>query len=321
MDISEAIVHLGQSAGSKLKYSLDVDDGNLNKNLPYFHVDSNRRVRGCNYGHHDNADRMPFICNYLENNVFKFMDSKFNLQGFFNIELHDSYSYLNNNDNYEHCLTWSKRKTHHNIILMPDIYQLVNYGGKLELKDTSSWDTKSDKIGFYGTTTGDRDPLYNKRIQTCLWGRDNKSWCDFFIVKVAQIPTSTIYSKIPNFNSILHPFVNPEYLFKYKFLLDIPGNTCSWDRVPFILNSKSILFKMPCKDMCWYYPLLHNKEHYVSTNLDSLQNMFNFYKNNPNECSFITSQANKFVNNFLKPQHARLYLVSLFEEASFRYCR
>jgi hypothetical protein len=317
MDTFDAIIHLAKTEGRKLK--VHRDESTLNKKLPYFSLskkDGTYNAAIFNHVGHDNADRMPFIANYILQNVCPFVDKQCDLSGFYNIELHDTYSYLNNDINYKNCLVWSKRKEDHDVILMPDLYHLIGYGGKLEKKDTLAWEHKRDKVAFYGTTTGDRDPLKNDRIQTCLWGIPHREWADLYITKVAQIPAARIAQNITLFNQIAHDYVPPDHLFTYKFCLDIPGNTCSWDRVPLILNSRSLLFKKPCTDMCFYYPLLHSREHYIACDTHNMYSQYMYYKNNSREAQLIIDNANRFTNNFLMAKHARLYLVSLFEEAA-----
>lgn len=317
MNTYETVLQLGQNAGSKLKI---LDDTTINKSLPYFSIDKQRNVACFNYQHHDNADRMLFMKQLLEQFVLKHIEPQLNLEGFYNIELHDTYSYLDNGHQYDNCLVWSKRKQDHNVVLLPDLYQIANYNGALAKEDTLSWDDKLDRICFFGTTTGNSDPLLNERIQTCLWAK-NKPFCDMYITKVAQIPVQEIVQKIPNFNDIIHNPVPPSHMFKYKYMLDIPGNTCSWDRVPLVLNSRSLLFKMPCNDMCWYYPLLHDKEHFVNIQKENMQDMMSFFKTNPNFATSITIRANAFVKEYLTQSQALLYIKSLFEQSAHLFGR
>lgn len=312
MNTQETVVHLGQLAGSKLCI---LDEETVNKSLPYFSIDKQRNVACFHYQHHDNADRMLFIKGLLENYILKSIDCKFNLEGFYNIELHDTYSYLTNSQTYNNCLVWSKRKQDHHVVLMPDLYQIANYNGALAKEDPYKWNEKSNRACFFGTTTGNTNPLVNERIQCCLWAKD-KSFCDMYITKVAQIPVQELIQKIPNFNDIIHPPVSPLDMFKYKYLVDIPGNTCSWDRVPTILNSRSLLLKMPCNDMCWYYPLLHDTEHYVETTKEKLQEHMHFFDNNQHHAQSIITRANMFVKHYLTQSNALLYMKSMFEQAA-----
>lgn len=320
MNNIEAITQLGRQTGSKLKIAQHESD--IKHDLPYFYISKDRQFKLFNFETHDNADRLPFLCNFLHAHVFKYIPQELSLEGYYNIELHDTYTDKTRQHDYKNCLVWSKAKHDQGVVLIPDLYQLADYGGKLKIQDTQTWDNKLDKIAFFGTTTGDRNPHSNTRINTCFWSKQHApDICDFYITKIAQIPPQKLFQCFPNFNTIQHSPVEPQHMFKYKYLLDIPGNTCSWDRVPMVLNSKSLLFKMPCHEMCWYYPLLHDNEHYVHVTTDSILTNFKFYQNNKARAQEIIQRANMFVKQFLQPQHAIIYLISLFEEAAHAQSR
>ena len=319
MDNLDTISYLASCEGHKLKIHSDRDT--VNQNLPFFHLKKNADglyvMKSFNYEKHDNADRMIFLSKYLTDRVLPLVDKSLDLSGYYNIELHDTYSYLNNGFDYSNCLVWSKNVKDHHTILMPDLYHLIDFGGKLKDKDFVSWESKSDLIGFYGSTTGNKNPMLNQRINTCLWARDHKHFTDFNITNIVQMDPKHVLNIIPDIRNVLRPPIHHAALFKYKFLLDIPGNTCSWDRVPLVLHSNSLLFKMPCDDVCFYYPLLHRKEHFVGVNHHNMYANFMYHKNNPTESKEIVKRANTFVDNYLKPQHALMYLVYLFEQAGY----
>jgi len=314
MDPSDSISYIAQLHSKSLKPRITLDD--VNQNLPFFRItkDNGYNITMFNYEKHDNAGRMPFFCKYLMQHVLPNIDNTLDISGYYNIELHDTYSYLNNNFDYTNTLVWSKRKDDHNVVLIPDIYHIQGYGGKITgIKDKFAWNDKIDKIAFYGTTTGSLNPLVNTRIQTCIWAKQYPNDLDFYITNVAQIAPQKIINEIPNFSSICKPPIDPQNLYQYKYLLDIPGNTCSWDRVPLILNSKSILFKMPCQDMCYYYPLLHEGVHYIGCNKQNMLQKRQLCNANQGLTNFISMNANKFVQDFLQANHALMYLINFFE--------
>ena len=321
MDNLDTISYLASTEGHKLKIHNEINT--INKNIPFFHLEKNNDgfydIKMFNYEKHDNADRMVFFSKYLTDRVLRLVDKSYDLTGYYNIELHDTYSYLNNGVDYSNCLVWSKNVKDHHTILMPDLYHLIDFGGKLKDKDVISWESKTDAVGFYGSTTGSRNPTTNQRIKTCMWARDHRHFTDFHITNIVQMDPQVVFNKVPDIQQVLTHPVHHTALYKYKFLLDIPGNTCSWDRVPLVLNSNSLLFKMPCDDVCFYYPLMHQKEHFISVNHHNMFANFMYHKNNPFESKEIVKRANSFVENYLKPQHALMYLVYLFEQAGYEH--
>lgn len=301
-------------------FTIYKDEKKVNKSLPYFQLckqESDYLINCYNYIGHDNQDRMLFFKQYLQGYVLPLIDKNVNLSGFYNIELHDSYNYLSKSVSYDNCLTWCKTMNdpNHNPVLLPDLYQMTNYGGILNNVDDILWNQKKNKISFYGCTTGDRNPLHNERIQTCLWGLEHRSYTDLYITNIVQMKQTDVFSAIPKFQDIYHPPTSQTELFNYKFNLDIDGNVSSWSRVPVILNSKTLLFKMPSRNMCYYYPILQSGTHFVSVNKNNMRIQYDYYLNNPKEAAFIIQNANKFVKDFLQPQHAILYIKTLFESA------
>lgn len=326
MEPLEAIVHLAKQEARHLTPLRSLEE--VNKTIPYFCVtkndDKKYTLQGFNAACHDNADRLPWFLSYMSQQVLPNVDSAIDVSGYYQIELHDTYVYLDNGKDYTNTLTWSKHKGDSHVVLLPDCYNIAGYGGRFEAatnksnQDTTPWQKKQSKIAFFGTTTGDRDPLKNKRIQTALWALEHREYTDIYITRVAQIDHSIIAKCVPRFREIYRAPTQEDELFKYKYALDIPGNTCSWDRVPAIMNSRSLLFKAPCDDMCTYYPLLHAGEHYVSVNSYNMQNQFLFYENNPDQAQFITKCANKFRTQYMNGSAALAYTVALFEEACTR---
>jgi len=316
MDNFETITYLGTEQGKRLKPIETPEE--LKKGVPWFRIQGREVTSFGGHIGHDNADRLPFFTQYLTTNVLPHVEALAKLDGYYNIELHDTYSYLKNGIDYRNCLTWSKRKEDRDVILLPDLYHICNFGDKLQKHvDTLDWASKPcDRIGFWGTTTGERDPKKNERLKMCDWSVDHPE-TEFYITKVAQMDAKDVQTAYPRFDEFSSASISPETMFDYKFLLDIPGNTCSWDRVPLVLNSKSLLFKMPCRDMCFYYPLLHSGTHFASVNTFNMLNQRKFYLSNPRIARFMTECANKFATDFLHARHALMYTVGLFEGSSW----
>jgi hypothetical protein len=323
MNNKDAIGFLGEREGARLRIGNSVDD--VNTSLPYFRINKDASgsytFEGFNYKTHDNAERMPFILNFLKQYVVPYLSKEADIKGYYNIELHDSNSYLDGS--YTNTLVWSRNKSDRHSILIPDVYQLTNYGNKLLAKDGTEWHAKQNRIAFYGTTTGNRDPSQNARLQWCKWKAVNDpddAWCHWYITNVAQMQVDDIVKAygMPVWQQMLKPYVPHTYLYNYKFNLDIPGNTASWDRVPVVLNSKSLLFKAPCQDMCFYYPLMHAGEHYihVDTPQDAIKQQ-QYFLSNMKDYTRINTNANNFVADYMTPHAAIRYMVTLFETSSF----
>lgn len=291
----------------------------INLRLPYIHVQKDIfgkwDVVGHNYEKHDNAPRMALYQYYFKHAIFPNVSG--NISGYYNIELHDSYTYLNRDRKmYDNVLTYSKFKDHKKPILIPDPYMVVSWNN-LVVNDSLPWVDKKDSVCFYGTTTGDRNPEKNRRIEMCLWAL-NKNEYDFKITNVAQMTEGDIISKIgyQKWNSIYQRNKVPisDQLFnKFHFLPD--GNTCKFDTWYF--NTNTLNFKDISKDMLWYYPMLMDKMHYVEVNEHTLEQQRMYYINNPREALFIIRNAKHLYENLFKPQNHMYYTSLLFETMAY----
>lgn len=315
MDLNENILFLAQANSMKC-YPKRLED--INKNIPYFSLQKNSMgnnytIKAFNYETHDNAPRMPYVLNYLSFNVFPYVVG--DLSGYYNIQLHDTYTYLNDNIDYTDVLCFGKKKHDKGPVQLPDCYFLGDWGGKYHSWrsggiDKVDWKDKQSKIVFAGTTTGSRDPIINDRIQTCIWAQ-NKPECDFYITSIAQIDPKRIFREVPDFKYIYRQPMNISEQMKYRYQLVIDGNTCRWN--PDVYFTNTLAFHYPSNDMLWYYPLLREQQEFVSVNKDSMLNKFRYYENNPTEAKFIIENAKHTANKIFNKDVCSQYTIALFQ--------
>jgi len=310
MNISETIDWLA-SVNSGKCYPKDFSD--INTELPYFKVskssDRYYDIQTYNYKTHDNAPRMPYVTDYLKYNVFPYI--KGDLTGYYNIQLHDTYTYLDDGKDYKDVLTFGKGKHDKGQVMMPDCFFLGNWGNKyVNFQDNIPWIEKKNKIVFVGSTTGNRNPRLNERINACLWALNHVE-CDFYITNIVQMNPVDVFKNISNIGKILKPPMSLEDQLKYKFMLLIDGNTNKWTCDTFF--SRSLSMMMPTNDMLWYYPLLQDGTHYVGVNYDNMINKFNYYLNNPKECDRIITNGNILATELFNEKACQQYLIALFD--------
>lgn len=310
MDIKESISWLASVHSGKCypKREEDVD-----KTIPYFELDKSITgkyiFKGYNFETHDNAPRMGFVAYYLTNFVLPYAEG--DVTGFYNIQLHDNYTYLNDNKDYTDVLCFGGSKTKKNVVMLPDCYFMGNWDGKYtNFEDNMKFDTKKSKIIFAGTTTGSRVPVLNKRIQTCIWGMD-KDACDFYITNIAQIEPKRIFSEVSDFKYIYRPPIPLSEQLKYKYHLVLDGNTCRWNPDVFFMNS--LAFQMQSNDMLWYYPLLQEGTHYVHVDYTNMLDKYLFYEENVNEAKTIICNAHTLAKKLFTKDVCQQYCIALFE--------
>lgn len=285
----------------------------LDLNLPYFEVFRNSigkyDIKGYNYEWHDNAPRMMLWEYYMKNSILP--QIRKNVCGYYNIELHDSYTYLNApKGKYDGCLTFAKYKMDRGPVVIPDPYAMQNWGGMLSgILDNTAWKDKKNKVCFYGTTTGKRSADANQRIQMCLWSLQRPDLYDFKITKIAQIAETQVKSFLGDkWSSVISTPVDPIEQMKYKYHLMLDGNTCRFDIWNFFTNS--VTFKYESREMLWYYPLLRDGIDFVEVNKGNIENKMHM---NEKEADFIIENAKRTVRKIAAPLSHMFYLSTLFE--------
>lgn len=298
------VQHLARVEGKRLKPIRCVYD--LNPVLPHFSISrelSKYTVHAGNFEHHPNADRMQMLAYYLLNNICPNIIG--DMSGLFQIELHDVYDPLKTD--FSNTLVWSKYKIDQDVILLPDLYHMCNYFGKLNVSDDKPFARKKDKLCFFGSSTGSTFIPMNERVRGCIWGSKNFDIADFFITRKVQMLDSTIIA-----NNLMTSEVPLRKIFDYKFCCDIKGNTNCWDRVPIIMASNSLMLRMPCEFMSFYKPLIPTQV--VVEDYEDLRKKRLFYLENQRHATNIVDSNQTFAKRYFTEKVARIYMLNLFQE-------
>jgi len=224
---------------------------------------------------------------------------------------------LDDHVNYckEGLMVFSKNKAS-NCILIPDLYSMRNYGGKINKKDNIPFSRKINESLFIGSTTGNLSPENNSRLKLCNFSLSNNN-IKGYINNICQIPEKKIAKIYPKYKNFLHEELSIENQIKYKYLINIDGNTCAWDRLVWILNTNSICLKQKSDNKCWYYDLLENNKHYIEFNEPNEINKI-INKLSPDKCNDIIKNANLFVNEYLRESSHSLYMGHLLYNLSLK---
>jgi hypothetical protein len=319
MNTTENVIFLAQANAKRAR---PLREEEVKKNIPYIEVYENPvtgKLDTRAFGHHghDNEGRMGLYETYFKQGIFPNIDpaAVSDVRGFYNIELHDGYNYLDNGKDYSNVMTFSKTKGHANPILIPDPYQVCNWGGALaSTVDNVQFENKLKKVVFCGTTTGSRDPVKNLRLQACKWSLDHCELCEFKITKVAQMTELDVLRGYGDAwkDMYLPRHVSQTEQMKYRYHMNIDGNVSRYDVWPFKTNS--LVLKLRSYDMLWYHPLMRAGYEFVDVNdLDELKYITNTYDNNPLLAKTIISNANKTATELFHPFSHTVYSVNLFE--------
>ncbi len=197
------------------------------------------------------------------------------------------------------------------------------------------WQNKIDKIFWRGASTGwDREQPYNLngynlnnfdkfvRVKLVML---SKLYPDLIDAEMAFYPQFSKDQSGKNLRKILDTLfpgedraVQAAKHLKYKYLISVDGNTCSWERVPWIMLSNSALVKQETQNIEWFYSALKPYVHYIPVN-ESLTDLFQiieWMKNHDSEVQKISENAHNFVKNNLKPNDINDHMAIILNEYS-----
>jgi protein glucosyltransferase len=190
------------------------------------------------------------------------------------------------------------------------------------------WEKKTEQVFWRGATTGSESKyLYNvtnfdklNRIKLVML---DKLYPDLINAEFTRFSEFSEDLDGQNLKKILTLLfgekttkAEEEDHLKYKYLIAIDGNTCPWQRVPWIMLSNSVLVKQETKNIEWFYPALKPYIHYVPVN-EKMTNIFSqidWMKNHDKELQEISTNAQNFINNELMPEHIDAHMSIIFNE-------
>ena len=214
-------------------------------------------------------------------------------------------------DKYEQehgICVFSKYNINERNTMIPDVYAMENYHGSMK-KDALELDQKRRAAVFAGTTTGRLRPESNDRLafsNRALEFDDIDSW----ITSIVQIPEVHIANSYPRYKEFMRDNVSENEQKKYRYLISIDGNATAWNRVPWILNSNSILLKKNSEKVNWYYPFLIENHHYIP--FDTIDDID--LGITEDRCEYIIGNAHEFVRDYLTLDKHQLYMYQIIQE-------
>ena len=250
--------------------------------------------------------------------------SNYKINGNFIINLHDK-SDINPKVNE---IVFTKNQNTPKAVI-PDIYAMEGYKRVGDIPDPLPFHQKKGKGIFIGVTTGNTNPLLNDRLQLCNYAHQLKQqgqecFMDIYINHIAQIPEEEIRKVYPHYQQFMKPDLSIQDQRQYRYIINVDGNTSSWDRLVWVYQGNNILIKQKSENIGWYYPFMEMGKHYVEyTNPVDLhlkiEVMERMWKRNPNRLDELMKTQREFLQNYLSPLAHLTYTCMLFHEISKKY--
>lgn len=188
------------------------------------------------------------------------------------------------------------------VILIPDPDALFGYSRLFREVDKASyntpWPSKISKIFWRGSATG-AGPENNRldgtpRLRFMNYA-SNLEFADVGLTFYTQ-QLNPQFKQLLSSTYSLKPQVTVADSIKYKYLIDIDGNSCSYSRMAWILYSNSLLMKHASIYKQWYYDKMQAYVHYlpISEDFSNLQEQFIWAEFNPEKAQEIATNGRLF---------------------------
>lgn len=260
--------------------------------------------------------RETVVLKYVKNIVAKYPG----ISGDYAFGLEDAYIEA---EMFDSVFYFSKDRTIAKGTLVPDLYAMENnYAYKLkecELSDID-FDKKTNSACFVGCSTGTCEIATNIRLKFCSETKHSnivRGYCSS-IVQMKEADVKAFY--LDHKNWLLNDYVNIGGQLQSKAVISIDGNTACWDRIVWILNSNSILFKQKSNHICWYYHLLQKDVHYKEFSMDAenwLEVLEADVKNMTSDrdaCVKMVSESRAFVKKHLSAVSQEAHMVEMLKK-------
>jgi len=144
-----------------------------------------------------------------------------------------------------------------------------------------------------------RGILFTTKINKIVYGcrRERASHFNFTNRRDIEInPRRYFYSDAVSKDNIYCPdWIDSNEMIKYKYILDIDGNTSTWDATAWKLNSGSVIFKSESGWKQHFYDQYLPYKHYipVADDFSDIQEKYQWCENNQDECLKIIENCKK----------------------------
>ena len=212
---------------------------------------------------------------------------------------------------------FSKKISQKSVLLVPDPYmlRLRSWSSLVSTILSSSaengWDSKAERVFFRGASSGaivEKDDTVDSviekgaRYKAVALSLKDPLLIDARFSALVQIHPDA-RNRTEQYFGPVDPHVSEEQHLKFKYLLSMDGNGCSWLRVPWILLSNSLLFKQESALVEWFYGGVEEMKHFIpiKRDLSDLKERLLWAKTHDQEARKIAEEATAFAKENLLP--------------------
>ncbi len=190
--------------------------------------------------------------------------------------------------------------------LLPDLdFVLNNFHEAKKFRDSTSYDSKTPRAVFAGSTTGGRISADvarhcdTPRLRAARFFQ-NRIDVDFRLPHITQVVDDAARAVLDSYDFCQRPRLSWPEQFQSRFLLSMDGNGATCSRVAVALASNSVLLKYRSDYGLYYFPALVPHVHYVPIAQDSdVLAVLAAERAEPGRYRAIAQAANAFAGDYL----------------------
>jgi hypothetical protein len=134
-----------------------------------------------------------------------------------------------------------------------------------------------------------RGVSFHKKINKIVFGGQDRGGKHNFTKRRDIEISQRDYFKsdlVPKDNIVCSGWIDRSEMINYKYILDIDGNSSTWDATAWKLNSRSVILKTQSSWKQWFYAEYLPNVHYLEINDDfsNLQEVFKWCESHQDEC-------------------------------------
>lgn len=172
-------------------------------------------------------------------------------------------------------VSWQAKADWASVRLVPDLYYFTHHGYQDFRPKLRGWQYRRDAIAWRGNTTGNPSgitvetlaDLPRYRVLSALESTPMISDVGFTTVVQAKSGQMDAIAQRLHDEDLVRPFVDPLELGASRYLLNVDGNTSSWNFLQ-RLRTGACLLIVESTWTQWYHSSLRAGEHYVSIKAD-----------------------------------------------------
>jgi len=213
-------------------------------------------------------------------------------------------------------------------LLIPDSDILRGYAGLrkmiLDAEAHAGWETKISKAIWRGSTTGGTFEPHRwqhfPRSQLVLAALRYPEWIDAKFTRVVQSSQPERMKRELQKKRLWARPISEVQMCRYRYLIDVDGNSCGYSRMYWGLLSSSCVMKIASSNIQWYYDLLIPYKNFVPINgdLSNFEDVFSWLEAYPEQAKAIACNATQLAEEELSFEACLAYLAVLCEKISLK---